>query len=72
MNSKQVLALVLACLLVVFILQNTSDVEIRFLFWSLWMSRALLVILLIISGAVIGWAASSRRKHEKDKAGKKV
>jgi putative membrane protein len=67
MKSRYVLVLVLTALLVVFILQNVEDVEIRFLFWSLGMSRALMVILLIAAGAVIGWAAGGKQKKGKQK-----
>jgi uncharacterized integral membrane protein len=67
MKYRHILALAITVLLVVFILQNTTDVEIRFLFWSLGMSRALMVILLIAAGVVIGWAASSRSKRGRDR-----
>ncbi len=71
-NSKKVLLLVLSALTVVFILQNITDVEIEFLFWSLRMSRALMVIFLIAIGVVIGWALSSSESRRKKKDDKKV
>ncbi|MEE4360047.1 MAG: LapA family protein [Pseudomonadales bacterium] len=49
-------ALIALCvLLALFILQNVATVEIQFLFWSVAMSRALLMVLLLAIGAAIGW-----------------
>jgi len=45
----------------VFVLQNTTVVEIRFLFWTLSMSRALLIVLVLVIGMVLGWLARSLR-----------
>ncbi len=72
MNSKKVLLLILSTLTVVFILQNITDVEIEFLFWSLCMSRALMVIFLIAIGVVIGWVLGSSESRRKTKDDKKV
>ena len=66
MNTKLVISLILAGLGVLFIIQNVTVVEIRFLFWTLSMSRALLMFFLMAIGIVIGWSAhsfsASRRK----------
>lgn len=55
MTPKLLLTLALVVLAVVFVLQNTTVVEIRFLIWTISMSRALLIVLLLAIGAVIGW-----------------
>ena len=54
MNYKLILILVLAGLSVIFIIQNVDVVEIRFLFWSIQMSRALLMFFLFAIGIIIG------------------
>ncbi|HOO90254.1 MAG TPA: LapA family protein [Syntrophales bacterium] len=59
MNVKLILALVLAGLVVLFIIQNVTVVEIRFLFWTLSMSRALLMFFVLTVGVVIGWSLHS-------------
>ncbi len=55
MNAKLLLILVLAGFAVLFIVQNVTVVEVRFLFWSLQMSRALLMFFLLAIGVAIGW-----------------
>jgi len=55
MNVKIISILVLVALVILFIIQNVSVMEINFLFWSLQMSRALLIFFLIAIGIVIGW-----------------
>lgn len=59
MNLKFILALALVFLMTVFVLQNTTVVEIRFLFWTISMSRALLIVLLLVIGTLLGWLAHS-------------
>lgn len=55
MNVRAVLTLFLTVLSVVFVLQNTEVVGIRFLFWTLSMSRVLLILLFLAVGVLIGW-----------------
>lgn len=61
MTPKLLLTLTLVFLMVVFVLQNTTVVEIRFLFWTVSMSRALLIIILVAIGAIFGWLAHGIR-----------
>lgn len=46
-------ALIVSALL--FIFQNIGVIEIRFLFWSIAMSRSLLLFLVLLIGVAIGW-----------------
>ena len=57
---------IFACvgLIVIFTLQNTATVSVEFLFWSLTLSRALLVFLLIVVGTGLGWLLRSMRGHK--------
>ena len=55
MNIKLITVLVLAGLAVLFIIQNVTVVDVRFLIWSIQMSRALLMFFLLAAGIVIGW-----------------
>lgn len=59
MNFKVVFASLLALLLVVFTAQNAEVVEIRFLFWKLEMSRAIVLFGVGGIGALVGWAVAS-------------
>ena len=62
-KTKVTLSLVLIGLVVVFTLQNTQVVEVRFLFWKLGMSRVLLIFLLLAVGAILGWVAGGAYRH---------
>jgi len=53
MNYKIVLILILAFLAVLFIIQNVALVEVQFLFWSIQMSRSLLMFLLVAIGVFL-------------------
>jgi uncharacterized integral membrane protein len=64
MNKKIISILVLIALIVVFIIQNFSVIKITFLFWSIEMSRALLVFFLIAIGIAIGWLLHAHFKSE--------
>jgi len=67
MNNKLALILILGSFAVLFIFQNVSVVEIKFLFWSIQMSRSLLVLLLLVVGIIIGWVMHGHLKYRKDK-----
>jgi len=69
MNFKLILALILAVFAVLFIVQNVVVVEIRFLFWTLSMSRSLLMFFLLAIGVIIGWLLRSYSLHQKKKSG---
>lgn len=50
-------------LLGVFVLQNTHVVEMRFLFWKLEMSRALMLFGVLGGGLVAGWLLGTLRRR---------
>jgi len=66
-NIKLTIGLVLLLLLLIFIIQNAIVVEIHFLFWTLSMSRSLIIIFSILIGTVLGWLLSGfvHRKWQK-------
>lgn len=47
--------LVLLGLLIVFALQNAASVTVRLLFWQLEMPRALLILVVLVIGIIVGW-----------------
>ncbi|MBK8162969.1 MAG: LapA family protein [Gammaproteobacteria bacterium] len=55
MNAKLAVSLVLLLIVLVFIVQNTAVTELRFLFWTLSMSRSLMMFLLLGIGLAAGW-----------------
>jgi len=64
-NSKLIIMLVLIGLAVIFIVQNAAAVEIKFLFWSLEISRSLLLFIVLCIGIIAGWLLGGFLKHKK-------
>ncbi len=65
MNAKLITSIIMAGLAVVFIIQNTAMVELRFLFWTLPTSMTLTMFLIFSLGIITGWllrGTLSRRK----------
>ena len=65
MNNKLVLVLVLIGFSALFIFQNMAVVKIQFLFWSIEMSRSLMMIVLLALGITIGWFLHAYMRHRK-------
>jgi lipopolysaccharide assembly protein A len=55
MSYKLILILTIAGLVCLFIIQNIAVVDVQFLFWSIQMSRSLLIFFLLAIGIIIGW-----------------
>jgi len=67
MNFKLILIIILTSLIVIFITQNVAVVEVSFLFWSVSMSRALLIFFMLVSGFILGWFLHSYLSYRKSK-----
>ncbi len=65
MNFKLILGVILAGLAVLFIIQNVTTVDLTFLFWTLSVSRALLMFLFLSAGIILGWLLHSRARRIK-------
>ena len=65
MNFKLILSIVIAGMAVLFIIQNVTVVDMKFLFWTLSMSRALLMSLILSVGIILGWLLHSYFKRLK-------
>jgi uncharacterized integral membrane protein len=59
MKPKLVVSAALILLIALFAAQNHEVVELRFLFWSLAMSRVVLLTLVFVVGGVCGWLLKS-------------
>jgi lipopolysaccharide assembly protein A len=66
MNMKRVVTIVCGLLYVVFVIQNTQVVEVRFLFWNTQVSSALILAGTFMLGFVSGqlWSWIRREKEE--------
>jgi uncharacterized integral membrane protein len=67
MNFKITLVVILACLALIFVTQNIEVVTVRFLFWEISMSRAILLFFSLLIGFIIGWFLNSYLSYRKDK-----
>jgi putative membrane protein len=52
---RNIIFIFLIGVVVIFVLQNTQVVEVRFLFWTVSMSRALMLFGTLAIGLVGGW-----------------
>jgi len=55
MKTHLISGLIVLLVVVVFAIQNAEVVNVKFLFWSLSMSRALLLFLVFVGGLASGW-----------------
>jgi uncharacterized integral membrane protein len=54
-NVKLIIGITLSAIIVIFIVQNVSVVNIHFLAWSFEMSRVLMMFILFVGGIITGW-----------------
>lgn len=64
-HLKLIFSLILTGLTVLFVVQNVSVVEISFMFWSVAMSRALLIFFVMATGILIGWLMHGYFTHHR-------
>ena len=69
MSFRLILTILFIGLVVIFVVQNVAIVEIKFLLWSIEMSRALLYFIIFILGLLSGWFLTAH--HAKVKQSKK-
>ena len=61
MKYRIILITILAILLVIFALQNTEIVATKLYFWEIKIPRALLILLCILGGIIIGMVFSNEK-----------
>ncbi|MGV1098245.1 lipopolysaccharide assembly protein LapA domain-containing protein [Thiovibrio sp. JS02] len=62
MRLKKNLLIALFMVMLVFTLQNAEPVDIRFFFWQLTLSRALLLFVVLAVGCLCGFVLGTLRK----------
>lgn len=67
---RNIIFICLIGLVIIFVLQNTQVVEVQFLFWTISMSRALMLMGTLAIGLIGGWLITlpKRSKAIKEKA----
>ncbi len=71
MPVKTIVFIVLAILIVIFTIQNTQVVEIKFFIWQTSISKALVLLSTLFIGIILGWLItwagySHRKRKEKE------
>jgi len=66
-NLKIAFITVFTVLVIIFTVQNTQVVEVKFLMWDVSMSRSILVIGLLLIGFILGRITRMSKKHKKAK-----
>jgi uncharacterized integral membrane protein len=59
---KLIVGGVLSVLVLIFIVQNTQSVDVTFLAWTITVSRALLLIIILLFGITVGWIVGGIRQ----------
>jgi uncharacterized integral membrane protein len=65
MKYKLISGIVLFFIIVIFIIQNAATVEIHLIFWTVSISRVLLMLIILLFGIIIGWILNSYIRHVK-------
>lgn len=58
-HPKLIVSIIIAVLVIIFMFQNSETVQIHLFFWTISMSRAIMVFSLLIAGILIGWFLNS-------------
>lgn len=58
---------ILVLFVLVFLAQNIEVVTVKFIFWELSMSRAILLFFSLLLGFIVGWFLNSFLSYRKDK-----
>ena len=64
---RLIIGVILGILVVVFALQNTETVTYNFIAWSLTAPRAVVVLLVLLAGIIIGWVTTGIRRMGRKK-----
>jgi putative membrane protein len=61
-KPKSIIAIILAVLALVIVIQNTQVVSLQLFFWQVYMSRIVLIILMLAIGIAMGYIIAKMRK----------
>ena len=65
MNAKVLALIILLILLVIFAIQNTQAVGVKFLFWGFSTSAVVTILMSFIIGCLVGWLIGRFRPKDK-------
>lgn len=62
---KLYIGIALLLLITVFTVQNAETVEIRLFFWTISISRALMIFIVLAAGVMVGWILATLQQHKR-------
>lgn len=65
MNFKLVGAYAIGIIALIFVVQNLETVQVKFLFWTMQMPRALMLLLVFLAGAATSWLVATLKRTER-------
>ena len=65
MSYRLIITIIGIGLVLIFVIQNVTVVEIKFLLWSIEMSRSLLYFIILVIGILCGWFLKGHASHRK-------
>lgn len=65
MSYRLIITIIGIGLVLIFVIQNVTVVEIKFLLWSIEMSRSLLYFIILAIGILCGWFLKGHSTHRK-------
>ena len=69
---KFILGIIFGALVIIFMVQNVQVVDIKFLAWTMSISRALVILIVLVIGILLGWVLRSIGYRKKRKAVEKT
>ena len=67
MKPKTIVILSIFVIFIIILLQNTQTVTFQLLFWTLEMSRIIILILMLLLGFVLGYLTAKLKKSSQPK-----
>lgn len=67
MSYKMGIVAILVLFVLIFLAQNIEVVTVKFIFWELSMSRAVLLFFSLLLGFITGWSLNSFLSYRKEK-----
>ncbi len=65
-HPRKIILLFLSAVVLIFVMQNLTIVEIDFLFWSMRVPRALLIFLVFVIGGAVGFLIDQSTTQSSD------
>jgi putative membrane protein len=74
-NIRPFILIVLIAIAMIFAIQNVAEVEVQFLLWSVALPRAIMILVVLAVGMLIGWILHSvhirRQKSRNESPGRR-